>query len=110
MPRESPPDGVKGWRHKVPRMSVELILIGFAVIATVAALFVVLRTVVPLARELQHLRILSEQARDGTRTEGETTRAHLRAQSTEGIERLTTLRGALDTSLRSEERRVGKEC
>jgi DNA recombination protein RmuC len=80
-------------------MSVELILIGLAVIAAVAALFVVLRTVVPLAKELQHLRILSEQARDGTRTEAETTRAHLRAQSTEGVERLTTLRGALDTSL-----------
>ena len=80
-------------------MSVELILIGLAVIATVAALFVILRTVLPLARELQHLRILSEQARDGTRTEAETTRAHLRAQSTEGIERVTALRGALDTSL-----------
>src|SRR5580704_15814271 len=80
-------------------MSVELILIGLAVIATVAALFAILRTVLPLARELQHLRILSEQARDGTRTEGETTRAHLRAQSTEGIERVTALRGALDTSL-----------
>src|SRR5271168_1795599 len=76
-------------------MSIELILIGLAVIAAVAALFVVLRH----AKELQHLRILSEQARDGTRTEGETTRAHLRAQSSEGVERLTTMRGALDTSL-----------
>ena len=76
-------------------MSVELILTALAVIAAIAALFVVLRQ----ARDLQHLRILSEQARDGTRTEAETTRAHLRTQSTEGVERLTSLRGALDTSL-----------
>jgi len=80
-------------------MSVELIGIGLAVIIALAVLGVVLRAVVPLARDLQHLRILSEQAREGTRTEAETTRAHLRTQSTEGIERLTNLRGALDTSL-----------
>ena len=46
-------------------MSVELIGIGLAVVAAIAALFVVLRQ----GRELQHLRILAEQARDGTRTE-----------------------------------------
>jgi DNA recombination protein RmuC len=76
-------------------MSVELFGIGLAVVAAIAALFVVLRQ----GRELQHLRILAEQARDGTRTEGETTRAHLRTQSSEGVERLTKLGGALDTSL-----------
>ncbi len=80
-------------------MSVELIGIGLAVIIALAVLGVMLRAVVPLGRDLQHLRILSEQAREGTRTEAETTRAHLRTQSTEGIERLTNLRGALDTSL-----------
>ena len=75
-------------------MSVELIGIGLAVIIALAVLGVVLRAVVPLARDLQHLRILSEQAREGTRTEAETTRAHLRTQSTEGIERLTKLYAA----------------
>jgi DNA recombination protein RmuC len=76
-------------------MSVELAGIGLAVIVVLCALLVVLRQ----GRELQHLRLLAEQARDGTRTEAETTRAHLRLQSTEGVERLTKLAGAVDTSL-----------
>src|SRR5271163_411435 len=98
-PGRHPPGRHPPGRHRVPHMSVEFILIGLAAISAIAALFVVLRTVAPVARELQYLRILSEQTRDGTRTEAETTRAHLRAQSTEGIERVTALRGALDTSL-----------
>jgi DNA recombination protein RmuC len=76
-------------------VSVELSGISLAAIAALAAVWLVLRQ----GRELQHLRILTEQARDGTRTEAETTRAHLRTQGNEGVERLTTLRGALDTSL-----------
>lgn len=76
-------------------MSVELAGIALAVIAAVAALLVVLR----LGRELQHLRLLTEQACEGVRTEGETTRAHLRAQATDEVERLTRLSGTLDTSL-----------
>ena len=57
-------------------MSVELILIGLAVIAAIAALFVVCER--PRPATCSTSRILSEQARDGTRTEAETTRAHLR--------------------------------
>jgi DNA recombination protein RmuC len=76
-------------------MSVELAGIALAVIAAIVALLVVLRQ----GRELQHLRLLTEQAREGTRTEGETTRAHLRAQATEEVERLMRLSGTLDTSL-----------
>jgi DNA recombination protein RmuC len=76
-------------------MSVELAGIALAVMAAIVALLVVLRQ----GRELQHLRLLTEQAREGTRTEGETTRAHLRAQATEEVERLMRLSGTLDTSL-----------
>lgn len=76
-------------------MGIELIGIVLAVIVALAAVWVMVRQ----GRDLQHLRILVEQARDGTRTEAETTRAHLRTQATDGVERLTTLRGALDTSL-----------
>jgi DNA recombination protein RmuC len=72
-------------------MSVELAGICLAVIAALAALLVVLRQ----GREQQHLRLLLEQARDAPRTDGETTRAHLRDQA----DRLTRLSGELGTSL-----------
>jgi DNA recombination protein RmuC len=76
-------------------MSLELAGIAVAVIAAIAALLVVLRQ----GWELRHLRLVTEQAREGARTEGETTRAYLRAQATEEVERLTRLSGTLDTSL-----------
>src|SRR5271165_57370 len=77
----------------------ELLLSGLAALAALAALLAVL-ILVPRQRGLvQHLRLLAEQGLAGTRAEGETTRAALRAAGTETAERLAMLRGAMDTGV-----------
>ena len=76
-------------------MPLELIAVVVVAVAAIAALLVVLRQ----GRELQRLRLLAEQALAGTRAEAETTRTTLRAAGTDSVERLTTLRGVLDTGI-----------
>jgi DNA recombination protein RmuC len=68
-------------------------LAAFAALAAVAALILLAAQ----GRTLAALRLLGEQALAGERTEGETTRATLRAADTAAAERFATMRGALDT-------------
>ena len=77
---------------------MSLLLLTLAVIAAaaaIAALIVVARQ----AHTLAALRLLGEQALAGTRAEGETTRASVRAVETGTAERIAALRGAYDTGL-----------
>jgi DNA recombination protein RmuC len=70
----------------------------FAAVAAVAAIVAVL-VLLRAGREIQRLRLLAEQGLAGVRGEAETTRMAMIGVGSEAADRLSTLRGALDSGI-----------
>lgn len=73
-------------------IELSVLLASVSAVAALLAVAIVLR----LAGSLSALRLLAEQSLAGARAEAETTRATVRASAVDAVDRMATMRGALD--------------